>query len=166
MMAALRRVFRKIVQSNMGVGTPTVLQAWPGSSDSPTVIIPLERGVRGAFVLCATEQTADAIIRAVTGDEPVDDLPPVVRRGRVLHDLARMVVNVARRDARLNRVALGSPRLCSVDSGFDLLQGLQPWVTIPISTDVGPLLVGTAETAPTPPQAKAPAEQAALEGVV
>ncbi len=140
MLNALRRVLKKMLDSDSAVGRPVVLRAWREEPHSVVAVIPVLGEETGAFALYVTDDAADAIAQHLV--EPSDEMTESAIREIALREMARMVVTIARRDKRLNRIQLGSPAARSTGPIGDMPQKLRPWITIPVSTSVGQVMLG------------------------
>lgn len=129
-----------MVDSDSVIGRPTVLRAWREETNAVVAVIPVTGDESGAFAIYMQNATADAIAPDLvdTSEGPLDG---AVREATV-RELARMVVTIARRDKRLSRVTLGSPVVRSTGPIGDMPQKLRPWVTVPVGTTAGQVMVG------------------------
>jgi CheY-specific phosphatase CheX len=140
LLSALRRVFKKMIGSDAVVGRPTVLRAWREEPSAVVAVIAAHGAHSGAFALSLCDATADALAGELF-DESADDAPENSREAAV-SELARMVVNIVRRDKRVAGIELCAPVVRSTGPIGEMPQKLRPWVTIPIATAVGTVTAG------------------------
>jgi len=140
MLNALRRVFKKMVGSDSVIGRPTVLRAWREEPNWVVAVIPVRGDESGAFAIYMANTTADAIAKELVDADA--QLSAGSARENALCEMARMMVSIARRDKRLGGVELDSPIVRSTGPIGDMPQKLRPWVTVPIATSPGQIMVG------------------------
>lgn len=153
MLGSVRRVFRKLFDSDTAVGSPAVLRAWADQSSRANVFIPVDGSQRGGFVLSIAQSTGDAVTAELHASSGKQDAARAERDA--LLELARMVVGIARRDQRISGLELLAPVISSKDTENAVFSSMRPWIVIPIITRFGDIRLAASLSAQTAVASKA-----------
>jgi CheY-specific phosphatase CheX len=137
---SLRRVCVKMVGSDAVIGRPTVMRAWREEPHWVVAVVAVTGAETGAFAIYMPNETADAVAREL--DDALELSAELSTREVAVRELARMVVNLARRDRRIGGVTLSKPTVRTTGPIGEMPQKLRPWVSIPVTTSLGNIVVG------------------------
>lgn len=134
-LGSVRRVLKKLLDSDTAVGSPSVLREWLERKDVVDVLIPVEGTQLGGFVISATRKTADGIAAELLHSRGAVDNKRA--RNNALLEFARMVSGIAHRDERTEGLLFLPPTLADHCAEAASLTRLRPWIVIPITTRFG-----------------------------